>query len=97
MRLPDLVIVFKTMCSSFEQHEIIRTAAKSLTPTVAIVDSDCDPRLVTYPVPANDDTPCSIELYARLFKQAILLGKSKRRELIVQKEQSKPRANIDAS
>lgn len=91
------MIVFKTMCSNFEQHPIIRTAAKNLTPTVAIVDSNCDPRLVTYPVPGNDDTPCSIELYAKLFKQAILLGKAKRKELITKPERPKtaPYENFD--
>lgn len=76
------------MCNNFTQHEIIKTAAKSLTPTVGIVDSNCDPRLITYPIPANDDTECSIRLYARLFKDAVILGKEKRKELI--KEDAKP-------
>lgn len=82
VRLPDLYIIFKTTCNNFQQHEALRSAAKLLTPTIAIVDSNCDPRLVTYPVPGNDDTPCSILLYANLFKQAILLGKEKRKELL---------------
>lgn len=87
VRLPDLYIIFKTMCNNFEQHDAIRSAAKLLTPTIAIVDSNCDPRLVTYPVPGNDDTPCSINFYANLFKKAILLGKEKRKELIKETNQ----------
>jgi len=44
-------------------------------PTVAIVDSDCNPNLVSYPIPGNDDSVQSVQLYLELFKQAILLGK----------------------
>ena len=92
VRLPDLIILFKTQCNNFEQHEIIKTAARNLTPIIGVVDSNCDPRLITYPIPANDDTACSIELYARLIKDAILLGKQKRKELITKNKNKK--ANI---
>lgn len=39
---------------------------------------DC--RLVTFPVPGNDDTPSAVRLYCQLFKQAVLAGKSRRAE-----------------
>ena len=55
-------------------------------PTVGIVDTSCDPRLITYPIPGNDDTPSAIQLYCNLFEKAILSGKAKRKEYLGQIE-----------
>ena len=61
-----------------------------LIPSIAICDSNSDPRLVTYPVPGNDDTPVAIHLYCDLFKEAVLRGKSKREEILAKfSEQNK--------
>ena len=76
-RLPDLCIFISTHNSIFEQHGAIVEAAKMNIPTVGIVDSSSDPRLITYPVPGNDDSPCAIELYCKLFKNAILTAKER--------------------
>lgn len=81
-RLPDLVIFLNTMYDVSSQHEAIRDAAKMLIATTGIVDTNCDPRLVTYPVPGNDDTHTAMKLYCKLYKEAILRGKRKRKELI---------------
>ena len=58
--------------------QAIIDSAKLGIPTVGIVDSDCNPNIITYPIPGNDDTLDSTQLYLHLFKQAILLGKKKR-------------------
>ncbi|XP_046360903.1 28S ribosomal protein S2, mitochondrial-like isoform X1 [Haliotis rufescens] len=79
-RLPDLCIFLNTQNNAFLPHAAITDSAKLLIPTVGIVDSNCDPRLITYPVPGNDDTPVSVEYYCSLFKKAILIGKRKRRQ-----------------
>lgn len=81
VRLPELVIFLSTLGSTYEQHPGVVDAAKLLVPTVGIVDTNCDPRLITYPVPGNDDTPEAVELYLKVFKEAILLGKAKKEEL----------------
>lgn len=70
------------MYTAVQQHYAIRDAAKMLIPTVAIVDTNCNPNLVTYPVPGNDDSAASVELYCSLFKKAILKGKEKRKEVL---------------
>ena len=62
------------------KFQAIIDAAKLGIPTAAIVDSDCNPNLITYPIPGNDDTLDATQLYLHLFKQAILLGKKKRAE-----------------
>uniref|UniRef100_A0A6G1SBN6 Small ribosomal subunit protein uS2m n=1 Tax=Aceria tosichella TaxID=561515 RepID=A0A6G1SBN6_9ACAR len=81
-RLPDLIILLSVVEKVNELHEAVTMSAKMLIPTVGICDTNADPTLVTYPVPGNDDTPQSIELYCKLFKQAILNGKQKRDEII---------------
>jgi small subunit ribosomal protein S2 len=80
--LPDLIIFLSTLNNVFETHPAVTDAAKLLIPSVGIVDSNSDPTLITYPVPGNDDTYSSIELFCQLFKQSILLGKTKRKEML---------------
>ena len=80
-RLPDLCVFVSMHDSVFEQHLAVVEAAKMNIPTIGIVDTSCDPRLISYPIPGNDDTPDSINLYCRLFKEAIMRGKEKRREI----------------
>lgn len=78
-RLPELCIILSTLDGSCNQHLAVKDCAKLLIPSIGICDTNSDPRLVTYPVPGNDDSPTAMELYCRLFKQAILLGKNKRK------------------
>lgn len=80
IRLPDLVIVLNSLNNVLNQHEIVSEAAKMNIPSIAIVDSNCDPTIVTYPIPGNDDTPSAVQLYLNLFKQAILKGKEVRQK-----------------
>ncbi|KAJ8286896.1 hypothetical protein GJAV_G00044620 [Gymnothorax javanicus] len=81
VRLPDLIVFLSTLNNVFQQHVGIRDAAKMNIPTVGVVDSDCDPSLVTFPIPGNDDSPPSMELYCRLFKMTINRAKDKRRQM----------------
>ena len=77
-RLPDLCIFLNTLNDVTAEHTAVNHAAKLLIPSVGIVDSNCNPNIITYPIPGNDDSPSSIQLYCKLFKQAILLGKEAR-------------------
>ncbi|XP_028830478.1 small ribosomal subunit protein uS2m [Denticeps clupeoides] len=81
VRLPDLVVFLSTLNNVFQQHVAVRDAAKMNIPTVGVVDSNCNPSLITYPVPGNDDTPAAMELYCRLFKMTINRAKDKRKQL----------------
>jgi small subunit ribosomal protein S2 len=78
-RLPDLCIFFNTLNNVLLQHTAVRDSAKMGIATIGVVDSNCNPNLLTYPVPGNDDSPASIELYCKLFKAAILRGKERRK------------------
>lgn len=53
----------------------IAEARKLGIPIVAIVDTNCDPNEVDYPVPANDDAIRSIKLLTSLMADAVLEGR----------------------
>ena len=89
-RLPDLCIFINSLNSVFEQHIAVVESAKMNIPTIGIMDSSCDPRLITYPIPGNDDTPSAVQLYCKLFKEAILRGKEKQKEIAEQEQSKEP-------
>ncbi|XP_042638680.1 28S ribosomal protein S2, mitochondrial [Orycteropus afer afer] len=81
VRLPDLIIFLYTLNNIFEPHVAVRDAAKMNIPTVGIVDTNCNPCLITYPIPGNDDSPSSVHLFCRLFRTVINRAKEKRRQV----------------
>ena len=76
LRLPNLIIFLSVPPSK----TAIKEAAMSNIPSIGIVDSDCNPNLITYPVPGNDDTPSAMQLYCDLFTEVIVRGKAQRKE-----------------
>lgn len=73
-RLPDCVFVVDT-----QRHlPALKEARLSGIPTIGVVDSDCNPQLVTYPIPGNDDGAHAIYLYCHLMRRAMLAGRRRR-------------------
>ena len=70
---PDLMVVIDT-----NKEKIAIDEAKRLgIPVVALIDSNCDPDLIDYPIPGNDDASRAIALYCDLFARAALDGISR--------------------
>lgn len=69
---PDGLILFGSHDEKIALHE----ATLSKIPVIAIVDTNADPSLVQYPIPANDDATKSVSIFAGVFAKAILEGKS---------------------
>jgi small subunit ribosomal protein S2 len=67
---PDLMFVIDTNKESIA----IAEARKLNMPVVAIVDSNCDPDGITYPIPGNDDAGRAITLYCDLIARAAIDG-----------------------
>lgn len=55
----------------------VKEANKLGVPVVALVDSNADPTVVTYPIPCNDDATKTIKLVTDYVQQAIEQGKAK--------------------
>ena len=68
--LPDILVVIDTN----KESNAIKEAIKLNIPVVAVLDSNCDPAGITFPVPGNDDAIRSIALYCGLFSDAVLDG-----------------------
>ncbi|MCF7836344.1 30S ribosomal protein S2 [Candidatus Gracilibacteria bacterium] len=67
---PDVVFVLDTV----KDKLAVREANKCGIPVVAVVDSNADPDLVNYPIPANDDSVKSIQLILNEVHEAIERG-----------------------
>ncbi len=71
-KLPDAIFVVDP-----KQEEIaVREARKLGIPVVAVIDTNCDPDLVDYKVPGNDDAIRAIRLFCSSIADAINEGKA---------------------
>ena len=58
-----------------KEDNALKEATMKGVPTVAIVDSNCDPTRVTYAIPANDDAVRSVKLLVHAVGTAYKEGK----------------------
>jgi len=70
-RLPDIVYVVDPR----KEDIAVMEARKVHVPLVSIVDSNCDPTEVDYPIPGNDDAIRAIRLLTSRVADAVLEGK----------------------
>lgn len=68
--LPDILFIIDTN----KEKLAIEEANKLGIPVVAVVDSNSDPKGVSYPIPGNDDAIRAITLYCELVSGAVLDG-----------------------
>ena len=72
-KIPDALYVVDVL----KEKTAIRESARKKIRTVAIVDTNVNPEIITYPIPANDDASKSIDLITNLVAQAIKQGREK--------------------
>jgi len=82
--LPQAVFIIDTK----KEYIAVAEARKLHIPVVAILDTNCDPDEVDYPIPGNDDAIRAIRLFCSKIAEAVLEGKRIREELM-QAEQDK--------
>ena len=68
--IPDLMFVIDTNRESIA----IQEARKLGIPVIAVVDTNCDPDGIDYPIPGNDDAARAISLYCDLISRSVLDG-----------------------
>ncbi len=64
---PDLVFIIDTKL----EHIAVSEANLLNIPIIGIVDTNCDPEKINYPIPGNDDSRRSIDLYCSLIRETI--------------------------
>ena len=74
--LPGAVFIVDVV----KEHIAVTEARKLEIPIVAIVDTNCDPDVIDYPIPGNDDAIRSLKLFASKIADACILGQKVARE-----------------
>ena len=90
-RLPDAIFVIDTK----KEHIAVTEARKLGLPVVAVVDTNCDPDVIDYVIPGNDDAIRSGRLMCRVIADAVNEGRfiySTRAAGRLQQSESGPRA-----
>jgi len=95
-KLPDAIFVVDP-----KQEEIaVKEARKLGIPVIAVIDTNCDPDMIDYKVPGNDDAIRAIRLFCAAIADAVNEGKTfYEQSLIKDKDSAKPvtEAPIDGS
>lgn len=71
-RVPDLVFIIDTV----REHTAVHEANLKGIPVIALVDTNCDPRVVDYAIPSNDDAIRAIKLLCGKIADAVIEGKT---------------------
>src|SRR4030095_8265818 len=79
-----------------KEHIAVDEARKLGIPIFAIVDTNCDPDLIDYPIPANDDAVKSIELITRAIADSIVETKNQVEVRRMKKEEAEATAGVVA-
>jgi len=89
-KLPDAIFVVDP-----KQEEIaVKEARKLGIPVVAVIDTNCDPDLVDYKVPGNDDAIRAIRLFCAAIAEAINEGKALYEQSLVKDKEDDKSATL---
>lgn len=92
-RLPAALFIVDVM----HEHIAVEEAKKLNIPTFAIVDTNSDPSVVDFPIPANDDATKSIKLIVDYVTEAIHEGLVERQEDKEKAANEAPEENAEAA
>lgn len=81
-KIPDAVFVIDSHLETL----VIDEAGKMGVATVAVVDTNANPEIIDYPIPANDDATGSIKLITNYIIDAWIEGKNKAKEFAEKQE-----------
>lgn len=90
-KLPGAIFIIDVK----KEHIAVDEARKLNIPIFAIVDTNCDPELVDYPIPANDDAVKSIELISRVIADAIIDSKNISNMKVIIQETTKESEEVE--
>ena len=92
-KLPDAIFVIDP-----KQEEIaIKEARKLGIPVIAVIDTNCDPDMVDYKVPGNDDAIRAIRLFCSSIAEAVNEGKMLYQQSLVKEKEDDKSATVAAA
>ena len=91
-KLPDVIFII-----DIKKEAIAVTEAQRLNiPIVAVVDTNCDPTGITFPIPGNDDAIRAIKLVSSIVADAVSEGRASQIEAGGGEDEDKEEFIIDA-
>ncbi|MGH7830931.1 MAG: 30S ribosomal protein S2, partial [Candidatus Binatia bacterium] len=88
-KLPEAIFVVDP-----EQEVIaVREARKLGIPVVAVIDTNCDPDLVDYKIPGNDDAIRAIRLFCSAIADAVMEGKTLHEQAQIGKDKTEEKVS----
>lgn len=66
-KLPGIIFIVDTVL----EENALKEAKKLHIPVVAIADTNCDPDLIDYPIPGNDDAIRAVALFCEVISNAV--------------------------
>lgn len=90
-RIPDAIFIIDT----HQEYAAAKEALKIGTPTIGITDTNSDPMIINYPIPANDDAVGSLKLIINYILDAWMEGK-KEMEKVMAKAAAKEASDQEA-
>ncbi|MDA8244326.1 MAG: 30S ribosomal protein S2 [Elusimicrobia bacterium] len=70
--LPDIIFIVDPI----EEANALREARKLKIPVVGVCDTNCDPDMLDWPIPGNDDAARSIRLFCATMADAVVDGRA---------------------
>jgi small subunit ribosomal protein S2 len=77
--VPDAMFVVDTK----REETAVAEGVKLGLPVVAVIDTNCDPEPIDYPIPGNDDAIRAIRLFANLVADAIIEGQLEHQQKLI--------------
>ena len=92
-KLPSLIFIVDVMR---EETAVLEANAKNI-PVIALVDTNCNPKGVDYVIPSNDDAIRAIKLLVGKMADAVLEGKSMRKDDLIDRDEASTPASMAAA
>ncbi len=70
----------------------VREAERLEIPCIGIVDTNCDPDIVSLPIPGNDDAIRAVGLFCKIIADAVMEGKMRHEKVRAEQEQTRTAA-----
>jgi len=90
-KLPDMMFVIDAV----KEHIAVKEARRMGMKVIAPLDTNCDPDMVDYPIPGNDDAIRSINLFCKEMAEAIIEGQAELAEKEGKEVEQAPSADAE--
>lgn len=89
-RMPKAIFIVDTK----KEETAVREATRLGIPIIGLLDTNCNPDVVAYPIPGNDDATKSIQLITRLLADSVIEGRKRFLSYLSESGVAKPEAAV---